>query len=179
MVGAGVVAQADQFRFSLGMTALSIGWAQGLMPRNRVLGWTMTALVGGALGDRARADHHADVAWRSFAFQRGHGFRWRRVHRHGRLGRDPHPWAGRHRHLDRFPSPGPSSALIAFATGIGLLLFASALGADLISRGVAVVEATGAVPAGFLIGAGGRGSWPTPPGSMGSRSLSRSSCSSG
>ena len=48
-------------------------------------------------------------------------------------------------------------ALIAFATGIGLLLFASALGADLISRGVAVVEATGAVPAGVLIGAGGSG----------------------
>ena len=36
------------FAFSLGVTALSIGWAQGLMGRSRVLGWTTTALIGGA-----------------------------------------------------------------------------------------------------------------------------------
>jgi hypothetical protein len=59
-------------------------------------------------------------------------------------------WAG-------FRLRGRPSALMGFATGLGLLLFASALGTDLISRGMAVVEATGSVPTGLLIGAAGSG----------------------
>ena len=141
----------------LGMTAPSIGWAQGLMPRNRVLGWTMTALVGGA----------SVIELGLITMQT-----WRGVPSHFNVATDFDAavftamgvsvgiltlgllviaiWTG-------FRLRGQASALIAFATGIGLLLFASALGADLISRGVAVVEATGAVPAGVLIGAGGSG----------------------
>jgi hypothetical protein len=144
------------FGFSLGMTALSIGWAQGLMPRNRVLGWTVTALVGGA----------SVVELGLITMQT-----WRGVPSHFNVATTFDAavftamgisvgiltlgllvvgvWAG-------FRLRG-KSALIAFATGIGLLLFASALGADLISRGVAVVEATGAVPTGVLIGAAGSG----------------------
>jgi hypothetical protein len=145
------------FGFSLGMTALSIGWAQGLMRRSRVLGWTTTALVGGA----------SVIELGLITMQT-----WRGVPSHFNVATDfdgavftamgvsvgiltlgllvVGGWAG-------FRLRGQTSALIAFATGIGLLLFASALGADLISRGVAVVEATGDVPAGVLIGAAGSG----------------------
>jgi hypothetical protein len=145
------------FGLSLGLTALSIGWVQGLMPRNRVLGWTTTALVGGA----------SVIELGLITMQT-----WRGVPSHFNVATDFDAavftamgvsvgiltlgllvsviWAA-------FRLRGLTSALIAVATGIGLLLFASALGTDLISRGVAVVEVTGAVPAGVLVGAAGSG----------------------
>ncbi len=145
------------FAFSLGVTALSIGWAQGLMGRSRVLGWTTTALIGGA----------SVIELGLITMQT-----WRGVPSHFNVATDfdgavftamgvsvgtltlgllvMAAWAG-------FRLRGRPSALIAVSTGLGLLLFASALGTDLISRGMAVVEATGAVPTGLLVGAAGSG----------------------
>ena len=167
------------FAFSLGVTALSIGWAQGLMGRSRVLGWTTTALIGGA----------SVIELGLITMQT-----WRGVPSHFNVATDfdgavftamgvsvgtltlgllvMAAWAG-------FRLRGRPSALIAVSTGLGLLLSRRPSGPTSSVAGWRLWKPPEPFRLDCSSALQGRESWLTPLGSTGSRYSSRSSCSSG
>jgi hypothetical protein len=145
------------FSASFATTFLAVGWLHGVLPLARRLGWWTTALVGGG-----------GVVETVLIT----GQRWRGVPSHFNTGTA----------LDTtiFALMGVTIAmltvgliiltgwsavrlrsspvhLVAAAGGLGLMLVGSAIGQDLISRGNAVVEATGDVPFALTVGAAGSG----------------------
>jgi xanthosine utilization system XapX-like protein len=145
------------FGVSFGLFGLSAGWVQGLLPYSRRWGWTTTTLMSvGAVAEvglitaqqwRGRASHFnvlAPLDTLMFSLMGvtiavfGAGLVALAV------------WAAlRLRH--------PAPTVIAVLAGLGLVLVGSALGGDLMQRGLAYVEANDAVPAAVTIGVAGSG----------------------
>ncbi len=145
------------FGVSFGLFGLSAGWVQGVLPRSAGWGWSTTALMSvGAVGEVALISAQ----------------RWRGTASHFNVA-DPVDatvfilmgvtiavfsagvvllglWAA-----IRLRRPAPT--VIAVVVGIALVVVGSALGGDLMTRGMASVEATGTVPAAVVIGAAGSG----------------------
>jgi hypothetical protein len=145
------------FGVSFGLFGLSAGWVQGVLPHSSRWGWTTTALMSGG--------GVAEVALISAQ-------RWRGTASHFNVA-DPLDatvfalmgvtiavfsigvvllgvWAA-----IRLRRPAPT--VIAVTVGIALVVVGSALGGDLMTRGMAYVEANDAVPAAVVIGAAGSG----------------------
>ena len=145
------------FCVSFGLFALSAAWVQGVLPRSTVAGWTTTGLVGiGGLGEvglicaqqwRGTASHFnvlTPVDATVFILMGvtigifGAGTLLLTA------------WV-----LRRLRHPAPT--VIAVVVGLGLVLVASALGGDLMGRGMAYVETHDAVPSAVVVGAAGSG----------------------
>jgi hypothetical protein len=145
------------FGVSFGLFALSVGWVHGVLPRSRGWGWTTTALIGGG--------GLAEVALITVQ-------QWRGVASHFNLLTPVDAllfslmgvtiavfgagtvlltvWAAL-----RLRRPAPT--VLAVLVGLGLVLVASALGGDLITRGIAYVDAHESVPPAVVIGVAGSG----------------------
>ncbi len=145
------------FGVSFGLFALSVGWVQGVLPRSRGWGWTTTALI--AVGGVAEVALITVQQWRGVASHFnvmtpldtllfslmgvtigvfGAGIALLAV------------WAA-----IRLRRPAPT--VLAVLVGLALVLVASAVGGDMITRGLAYVETTEAVPPAVVIGVAGSG----------------------
>ena len=146
------------FGVSFGLFLLSAGWVQGVLPRSPRWGWATTGLVvGGGVAEVALITAQ----------------QWRGTASHFNVSADPVDatvfvlmgvtiaifgagvlllalWAAL-----RLRRPAPT--VIAVAVGLALVVVGSALGGDLMTRGMAYVEANDAVPAAVVIGAAGSG----------------------
>jgi hypothetical protein len=145
------------FGVSFGLFLLSAGWVQGVLPRSARWGWATTLLTAGG--------GVAEVALITAQ-------RWRGVASHFNLSTPVDAaifglmgttiavfgvgiaglalWA-----VLRLRHPAPT--VVAALAGLGLVLGASAIGSDLITRGLAYVEANDAVPPAVVIGVAGSG----------------------
>ncbi|GEO34228.1 hypothetical protein CAE01nite_19530 [Cellulomonas aerilata] len=145
------------FGVSFSLFALAVGWVQGVLPRSRAWGWTTTALIAGG--------GVAEVALITAQ-------RWRGTASHFNLATPVDAvvfalmgvtiavfgvgivlltvWAAW-----RLRRPAPT--VLAVLVGLGLVLVASALGQDLITRGLAYVDAHDAVPPAVVFGVAGSG----------------------
>lgn len=145
------------FGVSFGMFLLSAGWVQGALPRSPRWGWTTTVLTAGG--------GVAEVALITAQ-------RWRGVASHFNLATPVDAaifglmgttivvfaigitaltlWAAL-----RLRRPAPT--VLAALVGLGLVMVASAIGSDLINRGLTYVEANDAVPPAVVIGVAGSG----------------------
>ena len=145
------------FGVSFGLALLSVGWVQGLLPRGRVLGWATTWLIGGAgLAEvalitaqrwRGEASHfNVMEPTNSMIFTLmgvsigllGLGMVVLAIWAVARLRR-------------------PMTDVVAVFAGLALLLAGSAVGQDLIQRGLAYADEHDSVPAAVIIGAAGSG----------------------
>lgn len=155
----GAVSWRKPFSFgvSFGLAALSIGWVLGQLPRRPRLGWAIAGVLGIA--------STVEVAMVTLQ-------RWRGVPSHfntgavfdnavfGIMGQSvaligvalvvTFVWAAVERRTDQ-------TVRVAVLTGLLLVLMASGIGSDLISRGTAEVAATGQIPGSVVIGAAGSG----------------------
>lgn len=145
------------FGVSFGMFLLSAGWVQGVLPRSARFGWTTTVLIAGG----GAAEVGLITAQR-----------WRGVASHFNLATTVDAvvfglmgvmiavfgvgiallalWAA-------MRLRGPAPTVVAVLVGLGLVLVASAIGGDLITRGLAYVEANDAVPPAVVVGVAGSG----------------------
>jgi hypothetical protein len=145
------------FGVSFGLFALAAGWVQTVLPPSRLWGWSTTVLMAaGAVGEvglitaqqwRGTPSHFnvlTPVDTAVFALMGvtiavfGVGVVLLTV------------WVAL-----RLRRPAPT--VVAALVGLGLVLAASALGGDLMTRGMAYVEANDAVPSAVVLGAAGSG----------------------
>ncbi len=145
------------FGVSFGMFAFAAGWVQTVLPPSRVWGWSTTVLMAaGAVGEvglitaqrwRGTASHFnvlTPVDTAVFVLMGvtiavfGAGVVLLTLWGALRLRR-------------------PAPTVIAALVGLGLVLAASALGSDLMARGMAYVEANEAVPPAVVLGVAGSG----------------------
>jgi hypothetical protein len=145
------------FGVSFGLFALSVGWVQGVLPRSRAWGWTATTLI--AVGGIAEVALITVQQWRGVAshfnlltpldtllfslmgvtigvFSVGIGVLAL--------------WAAL-----RLRRPAPT--VLAVLVGLALVLAGSAVGSDLITRGIAYADAHEAVPSAVVLGVAGSG----------------------
>ncbi len=145
------------FGVSFGLFGLAAGWVQGVLPRSRAWGWTTTVLMGvGAVAEVALitaqqwrgAASHFNVLTPFDALMFSLMGVTIAVFATGVLVLTV--WA-----VLRLRRPAPT--VIAVLTGLALVQAGSALGGDLMTRGLAYVEANEAVPPAVVLGVAGSG----------------------
>ncbi|WP_298461923.1 hypothetical protein [uncultured Cellulomonas sp.] len=145
------------FCVSFGLFALSAAWVQHVLPRSALAGWTTTGLV--AVGGLGEVGLISAQQWRGTA-----------SHFNVLTSTDATvfilmgvtigifgagtvllaAWVVR-----RLRHPAPT--VLAVVVGLGLVLLASALGGDLMGRGMSYVATHDAVPSAVVVGAAGSG----------------------
>ncbi|NMR19236.1 hypothetical protein [Cellulomonas fimi] len=145
------------FGVSFGMFLLSAGWVQGVLARSPRWGWTTTALTAG--GGAAEVALITAQRWRGVASHFNvltpvdgviFGLMGVTIVVFGVGVAALALWAAL-----RLRRPAPT--VIGVLVGLGLVLVGSAIGGDLLGRGLAYVEANEAVPSAVVIGLAGSG----------------------